>query len=180
MCLRAHPALSIVAIFMAGFPRLSVAIEPPATTPVDAVRMAEVAFIGRVTEIQELDHTRGFSRAVASITVERSLRGTPASADGTVVDVEYYSKYRLFDPGLPAEFAISDLVLVVFGQTPTIKNGRLQFRSTVHDGFDLAYTFIDGLSPETTPDPLSFVSVYGFPRGSTSLAKLLEATKGNQ
>ena len=180
MCLRTHPALSIVAFLLAGLPGLSVAIEPPAATPADAVRKAEVAFIGRVTEIQELDHARGFSRAVASITVERSLRGTPASADGTVVDVEYYSEYQLFDPGLPAEFTTSTLVLVVFRQTPIINDDRLQFRSTVHDGFDLAYTFIDGMSPETNPGPLSFVSVYGIPRGSTSLAKLLEAAEENQ
>jgi hypothetical protein len=168
---------AILTILLTGLAFGSFAYEPPSTPPDEAVRTAKIAFIGRVTAILELEHERGFSRAVASILVEVPLCGLGKSAGRHEVQVEFFSRYHSIEPGFPVTFNISDRVLVAFKQPANTRDGRLQFRSTFREGIDLAYVLVEDLQSDLSTTPLNFVSVFGLWQGKTTLGALQSAVQ---
>lgn len=108
----------------------AIAYEPPNTSVKDAILNGNVAFIGRVVKIEEVDDTDFWSTAIADVEIIQVFYGLHSNA-GESVKVQFKSRlYSAYPyPGFELSLLISDVVLFVFNAPQVSENSSFYFNS---------------------------------------------------
>jgi len=118
--------------------------DPNAQPVEEALRSSMAAFIGRVIEIEETDHGRLQSEAIARFKVVTPLYGKGVRA-GSIVNVHHVSRYYSDkpEPGFSVRFAMSNYYLVTLKSDFLNKDQAYEFSSKASDLSDIAYRVTD-------------------------------------
>ncbi len=170
--------LVVVAVLLAmpAMTAPSYSYEPPHTSALEAIDLAQVAVMGRIVALRGLTHGSHFSTAEMTLEVTSPLLGLSAS-EGDLITIRYHTRHFSAhpQPGFPAPFRLSSIVLLAFRRPATTE--PLQFHAVLSDGIDLAYELDDAPRSPSDDSPPTATSIYGSWSGSLSLEQLLSRAK---
>lgn len=145
---------------------------PPDATVEEALRNGDIAFIGRITRIEEIENKEFWSKAIADVDLIQVFYGLESNTAKTV-RIQFYS--RLFSghpyPGFDLRLSVSDVVLFVLNSPRTSEESVLYFNSYWQNPkypgrkIDLAYQAGNSPNDRFSPEKEDHLFVSAYPLG---------------